>query len=148
MNVAFSRHRLSLWLVILLGGLLLLVACSPGQTAPGTASPIRDKEARQLMDQLAGSDGEIARTALERVIEARDSRYVSIFIELMRGRQVEIIDIPQELYTDYVDALQTLSGQDFSYPWGDWVEWYGKSDLEPPPAPTSGRRTKTAPGES
>ncbi len=133
MNLTFSCHRLSLFLVILLGAVLFLAACSPGQTAPGTASLIRDKEARQLMDQLSGSDEEIARAALERVLEAKDSRYVSVFIELMRGSQVEIIDIPQELYTSYVNALQTLSGETFSYHWAEWVEWYGKSDLEPPP---------------
>ena len=85
------------------------------------------------MDQLSGSDEEIARAALERVLDAKDSRYVSIFIELMRGRQVEIIDIPQELYSSYVAGLQTLSGEGFSYHWAEWVEWYGKSDLEPPP---------------
>lgn len=133
MNLTFSCHRLSLFLVILLGAVLLLAACSPVQTASGTASPIRDKEARQLMEQLSGPDEEIARVALERVLEAKDSRYVSVFIELMRGRQVEIIDIPQELYDSYVGALQTLSGETFSYHWVEWVEWYGKSDLESPP---------------
>ncbi len=70
---------------------------------------------------------------LIQVLEVRDKRFVSVFIELMRARQISIIDMPQDLYSGYVGALATLSGEALSYHWDDWVEWYGKTDLKPPP---------------
>ena len=112
MNLTFSRHCLSLFLVILLGAVLLLAACSPDQTAPGTASPIRDKEARQLMDQLSGSDEEIAQAALERVLEAKDSRYVSIFIEPMldRARSIATTRTPVSSLPALVVLARNITG--------------------------------------
>jgi hypothetical protein len=44
------------------------------------------------------------------------------------------------LGTDYdttVSALETLSGQSFGANWPAWVEWYGGTDLSPPPAFTA-----------
>ncbi len=112
-----------------------LAACSPpGET--GGEREIGKEEAGKLMEQLSGLNEEAAQAAVERVIETGDSRFTSVFIELVGGRQVDIIEMSQERFESYVSALKTLTGEDFGYHWADWVEWYGQTDLEPPPGYT------------
>lgn len=94
---------------------------------------ISDNEATQLMDDLLDSDEAKVHVAIDRILEVSDSRFVSVFIELMYARQSEVISISQDLYNRYISTLETLSGEDFSYKWADWVEWYGTTDLVPPP---------------
>ena len=68
--------------------------------------------------------------ALQTVLESGDERFVSVFLELMHARQIGIVD---GSYSDIIKALEGLSGQDFGQDWPAWVEWYGTTELEPPP---------------
>ena len=95
-----------------------------------TGGPISDEEAADLMYQLIDRDVELARTAVDRIVSADDQRFISVFIELMRGGQVGLVQMPTELS---VIALEELSGQRFGNNWGTWVAWYGNTELTPPP---------------
>jgi hypothetical protein len=80
---------------------------------------------------LSSRDRDLGSEALEAVLNARDQRFVSVLVEVMRGIEVGML-----LGTDYdttVSALETLSGQSFGANWPAWVEWYGGTDLSPPP---------------
>src|SRR5690606_8289822 len=69
--------------------------------------------------------------AIERVITAGDTRFIAVFIDLMRSAHVGLVDGAD--YAQYITALETLSGEAFGEDWVGWFEWYGRSDLIPPP---------------
>lgn len=94
---------------------------------PGT--PIPDEEAAQLMYDLAfGSDPQ---KAIDAILSAKDTRFIAVFIELMRANQIRILQGAG--YGAHIIALETLSGQSFGEDWPAWIEWYGATSLVPPP---------------
>lgn len=92
-------------------------------------------EAKELMAFLINPDADVARSALEELQNRPDERFVSVLIELMRAAQIGLVRGAG--YLDIYTTLETLSGQSFGLEWSEWVEWYGASDLEPPPGFTS-----------
>ena len=103
---------------------------SPGST-PIDQDPISDPEAAQLMADLLGGSGESHRLALERIQSAQDDRFVAVFIELLRAAQIGLVSGPA--VAPNLLALEALSGQSFGNDWPAWIDWYGASDLAPPP---------------
>jgi hypothetical protein len=101
----------------------------PLPTVPPGA-PFGDEDARNLMAELSTSDQASVDEALSSILEAGDTRFIAPLIEIMRGRQLGIVG---GNYNVYVEALENLSGQRFGSDWPAWVEWYGKSELQPPP---------------
>ncbi|WP_420628909.1 DUF3179 domain-containing protein [Candidatus Leptofilum sp.] len=99
------------------------------------ASPIDDEEARSIMFNLTEGSINDIQAALARILAAEDQRFVSVLIELMRGRQIGLIQYPE--FDEIVSSLETLSGQSWGENWGDWIMWYGSTDLIPPPGFTS-----------
>jgi len=126
--------------------LFTLAACTAssatqaGQaTEPETQKAMKSDPARQLPDEaatgymfdLSSRDRELGSTALEAVLEAQDARFIPVLIEVMRGSEVGM-----SLGADYqatIAALETLSGEAFGANWPAWVEWYGATELSPPP---------------
>ncbi|GJM41635.1 MAG: hypothetical protein DHS20C20_19170 [Ardenticatenaceae bacterium] len=104
------------------------------ETAVDTG-PIDDDEARALMFNLSEGSSSDAQAALDRILAAEDERFVSVLIELMRGRQIGLVQHPS--FDVIVSTLETLSGQSWGDNWGDWIAWYGSTDLTPPPGFTS-----------
>ena len=102
---------------------IAIAALSPGD-------PLSDEDVATLLVELASSDTSEADDALESILEAKDIRFISVLIELMRGRE---LGIARGTYSKIIDGLQELSDQQFGQNWPAWVEWYGKSDLQPPP---------------
>ena len=96
--------------------------------------PISDEEAAQLMQDLIGTDPDLIQDALVRIVSQSDQRFVSVLIELFRGSQIGLVIMPADLI---VFNLQILSGEEFGLEWDDWIEWYGGTDLEPPPGFTT-----------
>ncbi|MAT97655.1 MAG: hypothetical protein CL608_10970 [Anaerolineaceae bacterium] len=96
---------------------------------------INDEEAQSLLFNLSEGSRSEAEAALDRILAADDQRFVSVLIELMRARQVGLIQTLDA--TTIVDSLETLSGQSFGGDWGKWITWYGGTDLIPPPGFTS-----------
>ena len=87
--------------------------------------------ATRYMYDLSSRDRELGAAALEAVLEANDQRFIAVLIEVMRGTEVGMF-----LGTDYdstVSGLESLSGESFGANWPAWVEWYGATDLTPPP---------------
>ena len=92
-------------------------------------STIPDNEATQLMYDLL-SNAETQKT-VDAILAAEDTRFISVFIEIMRANQIGLLRSAG--YRAYNEALETLSGQSFGENWFAWVEWYGGTDLVPPP---------------
>ena len=105
--------------------------------------PLDDEEATQLMFQLSQNDSTLASEALERIVEANDQRFIAVLIELLWGRQVGFVHTLSG--AEYVQTLEALSGQEFGFNWPAWVEWYGSTNLVPPPGFTGWKGLLLAP---
>lgn len=102
----------------------------------GAVSPIDSAEASELLNTLAQGSTEAARGAMARILLAGDTRFTAALIELYRAQQLGLVrnEIP---IAEYVTAIEELNGP---LPGDDWftlIEWYGRSDLTPPPGFTS-----------
>lgn len=104
------------------------------ETVIQAGGSISDEEAVVLLYQLLERDRDIAIAALDRIVRANDDRFISVFIETMRGAQVGLVQMPAEVS---IAALETLSGERIGSNWGGWVGWYGNTDLVPPPGFTT-----------
>ena len=121
---------------------------APAETAPAVAddevpvteaapSPavqreqIGEDEARQLMSALLFR-AEEAPAALERILEAEDARFTAVLIELLRGQQIGVVRSGLSA-AHYQDAIEQLNGEFPGEDWFEIIEWYGQTDLEPPP---------------
>ena len=94
-------------------------------------SALADAQARELLFDLGGRDREAGAQALASVLEAQDTRFIPVLIEILRGSEIGL-----DLGIDYqtsISGLESLSGQAFGANWPAWVEWYGGTDFAPPP---------------
>ncbi|HIP70146.1 MAG TPA: DUF3179 domain-containing protein, partial [Anaerolineae bacterium] len=99
--------------------------------APPTGAPVNDKEAAQLLQDLLTSSSGDAGEAIARIQETGDARFIPVLIELLRARQIGLY---RGLgYAEIIETLELLSGQSLNGDWAAWVEWYGGTELEPPP---------------
>jgi len=98
---------------------------------PTAGDLLQREEAITLMDNLLTAHGDEAQQIIDRITKVHDVRFTSVFLELMRGSQIGIT--PRGNSELYVQALESLSGQNYGDNWHAWVEWYGKTELEPPP---------------
>ncbi len=72
----------------------------------------------------------LAEATKDQIVASGDERFVAVFLELMRAIQIGVV---QELsYPEVVEALTELTGEPYGGNWPAWVEWYGRTDLEPP----------------
>lgn len=136
------------WLLLLL--LFSLAACNAASNTQPTINPQRpaatetqaisqplgsdihlDQEATQLMRQLTNNNEVDFLEATEAILAANDTRFIAVFIEILRANQLGLL--PNTTALAYIDALETLSGQNFGGDWAAWVEWYGAEELTPPP---------------
>jgi hypothetical protein len=113
----------------------LLAGCQP-PPAPANATPLPDEEATALMYALSEGEGPAeARRALDAVVQSGDQRFVAVLIELLRFNQLDVV--AGAGFEAHVEALERLSGEHFGGDWPAWVEWYGATDLTPPPGFTT-----------
>ncbi len=92
-------------------------------------------QAAEWLFMLSDGDQVEAQAALEQVIASGDERFIAVLIELMRFAQIGVNRGAG--YSVQIEALEELSGQSFGDSWPAWVEWYGGTDLVPPPGFTS-----------
>jgi len=141
------RRDASAWAVLLFGA-LGLAGCVPSAaesnaTLDGSGEPaaaevlaipaevLSDDQAAQILSDLGGRDQEAGSRALAAVLEAQDTRFISVLLEILRATEIGMslgIDYPTT-----VSALEELSGQSMGANWPAWVEWYGGTDFVPPP---------------
>jgi hypothetical protein len=84
-----------------------------------------------LMEALTWGDPASSQDALDTIRATQDVRYIPVFIELLRVRQIGVLNITH--FQEMISVLEEISGQTFGNDWFAWVEWYGKTDLTPPP---------------
>ncbi len=106
----------------------------PSTTSLATAvptTPITDEDvARYLNLYLFGSRPGAAE-ASQAILAARDQRFTAVLIELLHFRQ---IGLPTNRFAhEYAADLEALTGQTWGEDWAAWTEWYGKTELTPPP---------------
>jgi hypothetical protein len=101
-------------------------------------NPLPDDLATDLMYNLISSETNNADETIQTIIETGDTRFIAVFIELMHARQISLI---RGSYNRYLEALESLSGQSFGDDWPGWIEWYGRTDLVPPPGFTGWKGT-------
>jgi hypothetical protein len=113
-------------------------ASGPSSTAtPGSNADVSigEAEAEDLMYLLTNGGPKEAEATLEQILGARDERFISVLLEMLRGAQIGLVRDVE--YSKLIDSLEELSGQALGDNWPAWVEWYGKTDLEPPPGFTT-----------
>ena len=128
----------------LLAAVVLAVGCGgadrsadPGATStapPASTAPIVDDEARSLLSTLADAEAgdEEIRAALARITAAGDERFAAPLIELLWARDIGVLADGLD-YLDYIAALEALTGAGVGTNRHEWVEWYGGTEIEPPP---------------
>ena len=107
---------------------------TPHPLPDASSAPIGDDEAAELMSTLSNPDAteDALRLALARIVHADDERFAAVLIELLWARDTRIL--PSGLdYLEYYDALEALTEAGVGPNRHYWVQWYGASDLEPPP---------------
>ncbi len=118
---------LALLLSLGLSGSLLVL----GADAADRTEAIGDAEARELLADLIGESGEAAREASARILEADDTRFVPVWIELLRASEVGVAS--PAVFAEAVRALDALTDESHAGSWPDWVRWYAGTEIEPPP---------------
>ena len=96
---------------------------------------LSNQDAQLMMEMLSWGGEEDMAVALARILETRDERFVSVLIELMRAAQIGLIHMAN--FPALIEALEDLSGQKWGDDWPAWIEWYGETDLLPPPGFTT-----------
>jgi hypothetical protein len=97
-----------------------------------TSTPaIPDEDATRLMVQLSSGSGTEYQAATDAIMTTNDIRFISVFIELLRMNQIGLTSNAN--YQATIDTLEALSGQTYGSNWAAWIEWYGSTDLTPPP---------------
>ena len=87
--------------------------------------------ATNLMYQLLDTSGAELEQTINAIIESGDSRFVAVFLELLRANQIGIYRGMD--YQETIAVLERISSQSFGGDWPAWVEWYGGTELIPPP---------------
>ena len=107
-----------------------IASATPAATPAVDSGPISDREALDLMNALSTSPVEgPAREALQRILAAGDQRFVAVLMEMLFARSPTVG--PDRL--EYADALDQLTGEMIGFDYDGWLNWYGASDLVPPP---------------
>jgi hypothetical protein len=99
--------------------------------APARSGPLSDEESRALLAALEGPSGSAAREAIDRILEAGDRRFVSVFVELLRASESGVA--APGVRDQSARALERLTREPSGRDWSAWVRWYSESELEPPP---------------
>ena len=96
---------------------------------------IPDPQAYRLMAQLVSGGETAAAAAITEIAALGDTRFIPVLIETIRAIQLGLL--PWATYDASLATLGALSGQAIQDDWGAWVEWYGTTDLKPPPGFTT-----------
>jgi len=123
---------------------VLLAACDDGPTAGGTATGSEvtpralpamgtalpdDRVAEILALLLDASDDGALEAALDDIARTGDQRFVAPLIEMMWSSRMLLVRVDER----HVRVLEALTGQRHGRDWESWLEWYGRTDLKPPP---------------
>ena len=106
-------------------------AAPPGEGDNIVGVPRTDDDVSRAMFQMTGESSEDAALAIRLSGLSQDERFIPVMIEMLRFGQLGLLQ--RGLAQELIEALERLSGENFGFEWGDWVEWYGNTDIEPHP---------------
>jgi len=109
---------------------LLLPRASPPPLSPRESTATSDPATEIMYALLQGDSTETAQ-ALAQIRASKDRRLIAPLIELLFVDLVGLVQNISEL--DLHETLHALSGQSFGPDWAQWIDWYGRTDLSPPP---------------
>ncbi len=120
-------------LVLAALGATLTLACGAIASEDPTPAgePLTPARTAAIMELLLDRDAPDAalHAALDDIEAARDQRFVAVLIELQRAGPSQLAAWDRR----FADLLNQLTGQIYGNAWDQWVEWYGRSTLQPPP---------------
>ena len=116
--------------ILALVALVLQVPPPTARTTPSTSSPVNVDATEMMHTLLQGSDAETA-GVLARIRETKDTRFVAPLIELLFADRVGVVQNVNE--NELRATLEAVSGQSFGPDWASWIEWYGDTNVQPPP---------------
>ncbi len=144
--MSISKLRLSrriLTLAVAGFAVLSLSACSrdaADEERPGPLSLVPssapDVPATRLMYELLEQGAGALEARVARLVRDDDDRFVPVFIELLRAGQLGLLpssDRETRSQGEPAAVLEALTGKHFGDDWERWVEWYGNTELRPPP---------------
>ena len=73
---------------------------------PSNSDPLPDEEANTLMYQLSQNAGSGSQEAVETIIAENDTRFIAVFIEILRANQIGLLRGTS--YQTPINALETL----------------------------------------
>ncbi len=117
--------------------LLLLALALPGcerGDPPLAHDPAREVPAGEVAGvyaALEGADAGAIESALARVLDRGDRRFIAVLIESLRFSH--LAEAESQAYNARVVALERLAGQPLGGDWFRWAEWYEGTRLVPPP---------------
>jgi len=100
-----------------------------------SSNKLLDDQSNGLMFSFLEDNIETTQITIDTILLFEDDRYIAVFIELIRASQIGLLS--SNSYSLYIEALSDLSQQNFGTSWPSWVEWYGGTNLQPPPGFTS-----------
>ncbi len=102
---------------------VLLLTILPVSSVRGAS--LKDDDARTLMYTLSDLSSQ-TNEAVQTVLTANDTRFVAVFLELIRANQIGLVrGVDSKVY---IDTLEKLSGKMFGNDWPAWVEWTVRPD--------------------
>lgn len=104
---------------------------TPRPAPPSMGRALPDARVAEILDLWLKDepDPELLEASLAEVGEAVDLRFIAPLIEMTWGRMLQIIHFDPR----HAEVLEALTAQSFSRDWERWLEWYGGTELEPPP---------------
>jgi len=94
---------------------------------PGKESTTANKQ----LDNLLAPDSQTVKGALAAITKQKDKRFIAPLIEIVHACQIGLL--PNGRGQRYISALHKISGKNFGWDFPAWVEWYGATELKPPP---------------
>lgn len=104
---------------------------TPRPTPPPMGRALPDARVAEILDLWLEEepDRDLVQASLTEVEEAVDLRFIAPLIEMTWGAMLQIVRFDQR----HADVLASLTAQPFGRDWERWLEWYGRTDLQPPP---------------
>ena len=76
------------------------------------------------------------RDAVERILAAEDQRFVPVLADALFARQIGVLQAGLSTF-EYGEAFNQLTGETIGPNYSRWIEWYGPTEIVPPPGYTS-----------
>lgn len=91
---------------------------------------LSDQDVTNVMHLMTERPATSAWQAIEVATASGDERFIPVLIEMLRFGQLGVV--PWGYTQRTIVPLQLLSGESLGGDWGEWIEWYGATEIVPP----------------